>query len=95
MVKTQSDCDGAINYEWPEDATYETLTVNIICASAGTADIMNRAKMNEQIGYQHQTEKQMDSKTESEVQTSFQHNVDQATTASSSWLPDGINNGNI
>ena len=38
--------NGAINYNWPEETTYESLDVSTITASLLRADIINVAKMN-------------------------------------------------
>jgi len=42
MLKTS--VKGAIRYDWPEEVTYETLSVDIITASMLRADIINWAK---------------------------------------------------
>jgi len=42
--KRKESHDEAITYAWPEDATYETLNVDIITTSILRAKVMNEAK---------------------------------------------------
>jgi len=56
--KLQANCEGAINYEWPEEATYENLNVAIIAASVERAETINKNKMYEQLGYVQKIEEQ-------------------------------------
>jgi len=67
--RIQANCDESINYEWPEEATYETLDVNIIATSAEKADAINQAKTHEQLEYVQETEAQASSQTGGDTQT--------------------------
>jgi len=60
----RKDQVGAIAYDWPEGAVYDSLKVDMITASVYRADIINAAKMNGKLLTRQEIEKQENSQRE-------------------------------